>query len=159
VSTPLSQAATWYAVDISQNPSSFNAQHMDSLGRDAFQRMADCGSPLSYQGENALWGYSTAMQAFNAWKASPGHNANMLRAQFKVIGIGRVGSIWVTDFASLVHGVGAPPGTEDGSSPAPTEPSGTEPPPTETATSEPTQTATSEPTATAPGVSIPGVVR
>ena len=65
--------------------------HTDSLGRDPFQRMAAFGYNYNtWKGENLAAGADTAQGAFNLWKNSPGHNANMLNANFKVIGIARV---------------------------------------------------------------------
>lgn len=59
--------------------------------------------------ENIAAGQSTAQQVFNAWKASSGHNRNMLNANFKVIGIGFVvvpdskyTYYWTTDFGGYV---------------------------------------------------------
>jgi uncharacterized protein YkwD len=60
-------------------------------------------------GENIAAGFSTAQDVFNAWKNSPGHNANMLDPSFKAIGIGLAtvsGSsytyYWTTDFGGVV---------------------------------------------------------
>jgi uncharacterized protein YkwD len=69
-------------------------------------RMSDAGYKYStYKGENIAAGHSTAQAVFNAWKASSGHNANMLNAKYTVIGIGLAtvsGSpytnYWTTDF-------------------------------------------------------------
>jgi uncharacterized protein YkwD len=61
----------------------------------------------SAAGENIAAGHSTAQAAFNAWKNSAGHNANMLNASFTQIGIGLAydvdstyGYYWTTDFAN-----------------------------------------------------------
>ena len=62
----------------------------------------------------------TAAAVFQGWKNSPGHNANMLSANFKVLGVSLVyvsgspyGSYWTTDFGGYVdptaHSVGSPP--------------------------------------------------
>jgi hypothetical protein len=99
--------------------------HTDSLGRDPFERMADFGYTYNtWKGENLAAGADTAQGAFNLWKNSPGHNANMLNGNFKVIGIARVygagsqyGWYWTTDFGG--QGSTPPP-------PAPPEPT---PPP------------------------------
>jgi uncharacterized protein YkwD len=69
-------------------------------------RMSDAGYTFStYKGENIAAGHATAQAVFNAWKASSGHNANMLNAKYTVIGIGLAtvsGSpytnYWTTDF-------------------------------------------------------------
>lgn len=61
------------------------------------------------RGENIAGGQSTAQIVFNSWKNSPGHNRNMLNANFKVIGIGfvqvpnsRYVYYWTTDFGGYV---------------------------------------------------------
>jgi uncharacterized protein YkwD len=69
-------------------------------------RMSDAGYTYStYKAENIAAGHATAQAVFNAWKASSGHNANMLNSRYTVIGIGLAtvsGSpytnYWTTDF-------------------------------------------------------------
>jgi hypothetical protein len=58
-------------------------------------------------GENAAAGNFAATSTFCQWKNSPGHNANMLRSEFKVIGIGvqtisgsQYGTYWSTPFGA-----------------------------------------------------------
>jgi uncharacterized protein YkwD/putative cell wall-binding protein len=79
-------------------------------GSDAWDRMAAVGYKYSStKAENIAAGYPTAAQAFNAWKGSSGHNANMLNPELKVIGVSQdevIGSTyryyWTTDFGSVV---------------------------------------------------------
>ncbi len=100
--------------------------HCDSLGRDPFQRMADFGYTYNtWKGENLAAGADTAQGAFELWRNSPGHNANMLRAEFTVIGIARAygpgttyGWYWTTDFG----GQGDPPPPADSPPPPPPAP-------------------------------------
>lgn len=60
--------------------------------------------PLFGVGENLAAGNADAQSTFNQWKASPGHNMNMLNGSFTVIGIGRAtgggqyGVYWTTLF-------------------------------------------------------------
>jgi uncharacterized protein YkwD len=61
------------------------------------------------KGENIAAGQRTAQIVFDAWKASAGHNANMLNSTFKVIGVSfytLAGSpytvYWTTDFGGYV---------------------------------------------------------
>ena len=62
----------------------------DSAGRDPFVRMTAFGYNYGgYRGENIAAGYNDAARTFNLWRNSPGHNANMLNSNFKVIGISR----------------------------------------------------------------------
>ena len=85
----------------------------------------------TYMGENIAAGYATAAAVFEAWRNSPGHNANMLGANFKVIGISLKevpGShyryYWTTDFGGYVDpsahtiGGGTPPPPPDTTPPS-----------------------------------------
>jgi uncharacterized protein YkwD len=56
-------------------------------------------------GENIAAGYLGGEDTFGQWKSSPGHNANMLNAEYEMIGIGRAlggeyGAHWTTVFGS-----------------------------------------------------------
>jgi uncharacterized protein YkwD len=54
------------------------------------QNIANFGyTANTYRAENIAAGYSTAAEVFNAWKNSPGHNANMLSPNYTVMGLGR----------------------------------------------------------------------
>jgi uncharacterized protein YkwD len=79
VSIALQNAAQWMSGDLAAKN---YFSHTDSLGRDAFSRMAAFGyaypTPL---GENIAAGNSSAQSTFDQWKASSGHNANMLNAE------------------------------------------------------------------------------
>ncbi len=74
--------------------------------RDPFQRMRDFGYNYNtWLGENLAAGTSSAQTAFDMWKTSPGHNANMLSSNYKVMGIARAytaassfGWYWTNDF-------------------------------------------------------------
>ena len=96
----------------------FPLDHVDQLGRDPFVRMQQCDVPgWDSGGENILAGYRTALEAINYWKTSPGHNENMLRPEFRAIGIARAtrqgttfGTYWSTTFSTITDGsVAAPP--------------------------------------------------
>jgi uncharacterized protein YkwD len=61
------------------------------------------------RGENIAAGYTTASAVFDAWKASPGHNAAMLSSSYNAIGIGFAINLtakyrwyWTTDFGGYV---------------------------------------------------------
>lgn len=83
-------------------------------GATPWARMADAGYGYStYKAENIAAGQTTAQAVFNAWKASSGHNANMLNPNYKVIGIGMAvvsgspyGTYWTTDFGGFVDAAG-----------------------------------------------------
>ena len=78
------------------------------VARSAAERLQACGYAAGW-GENIAAGQTTATAVFNAWKASSGHNANMLNPNFKVIGIGMAqvagspyGTYWTTGFGGVV---------------------------------------------------------
>ena len=109
VSTNLNRAATWMATDLA---TSGRWSHTDSLGRTFDVRIRDCGG-LPWNGENLASGtvLSSAGGAFELWRTSSGHNANMLTASYRQIGIARVysasspyGWYWATDFSSTHDG-------------------------------------------------------
>lgn len=109
LSTNLDRSAAWMANDLGAHN---YFSHTNSLGRDPSTRAQDCGYP-SGAGENIAAGtnWDTAQAVFAGWKASAGHNANMLNASYKQIGIARAytanstyGWYWVTDFGLVNDG-------------------------------------------------------
>lgn len=108
----LNNVARWMATDLGANN---YFSHTDSLGRDPFQRMDQMGYDYNtWRGENLVAGTETSPYAFQLWRDSPGHNANMLGANYTVIGIARVynatssyGWYWATEFGG--EGGAAPP--------------------------------------------------
>jgi uncharacterized protein YkwD len=79
--------------------------HTGSDGSDAGQRITRAGYDWRAWGENVFWSKpdGSAQAAFQWWKNSSGHNANMLSQNFTEIGIGRVRSesgwwYWTTTF-------------------------------------------------------------
>lgn len=109
VSANLNRSASWMAQDMA---SKNYFAHGDSLGRLSQNRIADCGGSV-WSGENlaAGPGIITGFDAFELWRTSPGHNANMLYADYGQIGIARVynsGSYysyyWVTTFDTVDDG-------------------------------------------------------
>ena len=59
-------------------------------GVDARENLENHGYPVdtSWWGENLAWGQATAQGAFTWWKNSSGHNANMLSANYRALGLG-----------------------------------------------------------------------
>jgi uncharacterized protein YkwD len=109
VSVTLTQASDWMSTDMA---SKNYFSHTDSQNRDPFVRMTDFGYKYSTAGENIAAGNATAQATFTQWKNSPGHNANMLNANYKVIGIARAQNpsstynwYWTTDFGGTVDRV------------------------------------------------------
>jgi uncharacterized protein YkwD len=113
ISQSLNRASSWMSNDMAVGN---YLSHFDRLNRDPFKRMADCDVTGNYaQAENVAAGYETAALAFEGWKNSPPHNANMLNAGYRSIGIARVynagasyGWYWTTNFSSEVAPVAQP---------------------------------------------------
>jgi uncharacterized protein YkwD len=110
ISANLNRSASWHAVDMATKK---YFSHTDSAGRSSSTRMAACGVASGGVGENIAAGTSwdEASEAFNTWKNSFGHNANMLRSTFKQIGIAHYYDAaspykhyWVTDFSAVNDG-------------------------------------------------------
>ena len=109
LSTNLSSSAAWLARDLGAYG---YFDHTDRLGRTPTARANVCGYAYG-TGENIAAGtiMQTAEQAFNAWRNSAGHNANMLDTRYVQVGIAREyvpGSpytyYWVTDFGVSFDG-------------------------------------------------------
>lgn len=165
LNSTLNQIAAWKAVDMATNR---YFSHTDSLGRSSYKRAVECGYPAG-AGENLAGGtqWDTAQEAFDAWKASAGHNNNMLAEYYREIGIARHYDptspykwYWVANFGTQ-SGSSAPTATATPTrtpspAPSPTQtkpPPGSPPPSTPTAanptpTATPTRTPTSAPTRT-----------
>src|SRR6266571_1408159 len=130
LSAQLDDASLWMSQDMGAHG---YFSHTDSLGRDPFTRMAAFGYNYNtWKGENLAAGTDTAQAAFDIWRNSPGHNANMLNGNFTVIGIGRAlgcagySAYWTTDFGGQG---GAPPPPPPAPAPAPAPPPPPPPPP------------------------------
>lgn len=103
----LTDLAKWMSEDMASNN---YFSHTDSLGRDPFSRMDAFGySYNTWRGENLAVGSNTASEAMNLWKGSPGHNANMLNANYTAVGIYRAfsssstfGWYWVQEFGGYI---------------------------------------------------------
>ncbi len=79
--------------------------HTSLDGKSPFDRMREAGYSCGTMGENIAAGQRSAQQAFDGWKNSPGHNANMLNERYASVGIGVVylpgsqyGYYWTTNF-------------------------------------------------------------
>lgn len=108
ISYALTRASAWKSKDLGTN----NYFAHDDLTRTWVQRVRDCNYNYNtYLGENIAAGVTTAQQAFDIWRNSPGHNANMLGTNYNSIGIGRYfvagstyGWYWTTDFGGYNDG-------------------------------------------------------
>src|SRR3990172_653567 len=114
IDSSLQDAARWMSQDMGAKN---YFDHVDSLLRDPFQRMAAFGYNYNtWKGENIAAGFSTAQAVFDGWKASSGHNANMLNPNYRVMGIAMVytagsswGWYWTNDFGGFVPNPSPPP--------------------------------------------------
>lgn len=85
--------------------------HTSQDGRTYVDRIRNAGYGYNtWLGENIAAGYTSADSVFNAWRNSPGHNANMLNPNYHAIGIGRYyaggstyGWYWTTDFGGVAE--------------------------------------------------------
>jgi uncharacterized protein YkwD len=108
VSVKLTKAAKWMSLNMATND---YFDHADSLGRNTFARLRSFGVRDLTAGENLAAGMAGASATFNQWRNDAPHRAGMLRAKFKVIGIGRaysadsmLGWYWTTTFGSATAG-------------------------------------------------------
>lgn len=106
MSNPLYVASENHSYDMGiNNYFSHNSQD----GRTPWDRIRAAGYGYNtWLGENIAAGYTSAETVFEAWRNSPGHNANMLNGNFNAIGIGLVhvqgsyyGWYWTTDFGGI----------------------------------------------------------
>jgi uncharacterized protein YkwD len=112
VSPTLTAAATWKA----RHMAAFSYLEHDDLGppvpRTAGDRLAACGYPEAAWGENIAMGYTTAQAVVDAWLASPGHRANIERADYVATGVAMAGTqqpYWAESFGSVLDGGAAAP--------------------------------------------------
>jgi hypothetical protein len=111
-SAALNVASYDHSLDMGQQ-NYFSHESLD--GRSPWDRMDYVGYDYNtLRAENIAAGQVDAQRVFDAWRNSPGHNANMLNPDLSVIGIGRVevqgsrhGVYWTTKFGGYVD---APPG-------------------------------------------------
>ena len=104
ISLGLMRTATWLSADMAATGS---FSHTDSRGRDLTGRLAAFGvTGNTLWGENIAAGDAGAAGTFTQFKNSPAHNENMLRGEYRTIGIGRAqggppyGWYWTIDFGN-----------------------------------------------------------
>ncbi|MBI2895302.1 MAG: CAP domain-containing protein [Deltaproteobacteria bacterium] len=105
----LNTAADRHAFDMASNDW---FDHTGSDGSSPSDRCAWAGYPGGC-GENLAAGYQTARDAFEGWRSSPGHNANMLESDYAAVGVALEVAegttytwYWATDFGFVVDGAG-----------------------------------------------------
>jgi uncharacterized protein YkwD len=148
VSPILTESAEWKSMHMSEYQYFAHDDPAPPVARPANQRFDDCGYTYdTFIGENIAQGYAQPSDVVAAWMASPGHRANILDADFTVVGIGAAQDAngvwwWTADFGGV-----ADPGTVPAGTSPTTNPPTTSSPPTTTA---PPVTTTSPPATTAP---------
>lgn len=81
----LSESAEWKAEDMASHN---YFDHMDRPGHDYTDRAHEFGyEDWTYLGENIAAGQRTPEEVVAEWMASPGHRENILRPEFREIGI------------------------------------------------------------------------
>lgn len=96
----IANAANVRAVEVSQL-----FDHTRPDGRSCFTALEEQGISNGYRGENIAAGYTTPEAVMTGWMNSQGHRENILRSQFKRIGVGYYVDVngranWVQMFAS-----------------------------------------------------------
>ncbi len=103
VLTCVNQIRAYYGLHSVSSNSSLNATAQACADRMAASgQMTHSAYPGGWGtwGENIAEGYGSSVSVFNAWMASPGHRANILRPAFTQMGLGHVsaGSWWCQQF-------------------------------------------------------------
>ena len=84
--------------------------HKNGQGKEPSARIRDAGyfvipcTACAYSfssGENIAKGQRTAKSVMQAWMNSPVHRDNILRANFRELGVGYTGDIWVQNFGAM----------------------------------------------------------
>lgn len=98
LSATLMQSAKWQSNDMAQHAT---MSHVDSLGRDPYHRLVDCGySGTASDGENVAQGQTSTTEVLQAWQGDAGHDQNLLNPNWKVVGIADVNAYWTMDAGS-----------------------------------------------------------
>lgn len=126
VSVALTKASDYHAVDMATKNYFAHDSQDDTTWSARIKRYYDYNT---YYAENIAAGNATGDATFTQWKNSPGHDANMKGANYRVIGIARAYDAaatykwyWVTDFGGYVDEVMT---TDDSPPPPPPPPAST----------------------------------
>lgn len=112
VSPTLTAAATWKARHMAAYAYLAHDDPGPPTPRTAGERIAACGYAGPTWGENIAMGYTTPQAVVDAWLASPGHRANIERADYAATGVAVAGTeqpYWAESFGDVVDGAAAPP--------------------------------------------------
>jgi uncharacterized protein YkwD len=91
----LARAAWAHAEDMERRGYFSHASQGGPNGVTFVDRAAAAGCVIRGGAENIAQGQRSERAAFEAWRNSPGHRANMLRAGYTQYGLGRAGNTWV----------------------------------------------------------------
>jgi len=120
VSDALSKASTRHNLDMGRYSFvSHSSERSDFFpsGYQFWQRLAAMGYGSGIMGENIAAGLPlmSASSVFAAWKSSPGHNSQMLGADYKAVGVScdyvagsEFGVYWTTDFGGEIDSTARP---------------------------------------------------
>ncbi len=103
----LDQAAFAHAQDLAGTGV---LSHFSSDGTDVFRRIRNYYPFETWLGENVAAGYGSGLAVLDTWRASRGHNANLLNPAFHAVGLACVarsedpaGWFWVADFGGVAE--------------------------------------------------------
>ena len=114
-SDALNRAAAWKSAHMANND--YFAHDDAIINRGFVDRLRDCGyTANTWLAENIAAGNDTAVETFEQWRGSAGHNSNMLNPNMVAIGVARVfnddstyGWYWTTEFGGVNDGFSPPP--------------------------------------------------
>ncbi|GIP55152.1 hypothetical protein J42TS3_41870 [Paenibacillus vini] len=91
----LNNMALAKAKDMSQNN---YFDHTSPTYGSPFDMMKKFGISYSYAGENIAMGQKTPADVVKAWMNSEGHRANIMNANYNLIGVGYYNGYWAQEF-------------------------------------------------------------
>lgn len=104
VADKLNVTARWHAMDMAVGN---YFDHTDRQGRTVGQRLQSMGYRFNYCGQNIAAGQKTPEEVVAAWMNSPPHRQNILRREFREMGLAfvenpnsRYSRYWVQDFGT-----------------------------------------------------------
>ncbi len=103
LSLKLGESAQWKASDMAERD---YFDHADALNHNFVDRAREFGyANWRLLGENIAAGLASPKEVVDQWMASPGHRANILKAEYREIGVGhafnsdsKYRTYWVQDF-------------------------------------------------------------
>ncbi|HSD75904.1 MAG TPA: CAP domain-containing protein, partial [Solirubrobacteraceae bacterium] len=123
-SPTLSAAAAWKARHMAYYGYFGHDDPAPPVAQTVGERIAACGYAGSDIGENIAYGERSAAEVMQGWLASPGHRANIERADYRAIGVGVAAgaagaSYWVQDFGTVADAGAVVPPAGAPAAPAP----------------------------------------